>query len=65
MSEKKTPIVRGTVLHVPYSEKDHAKRLGAHWDPEMKKWFVPRGVDTSPFSQWMAPHSSEQNEERQ
>jgi hypothetical protein len=27
-------------LNVPYAEKDAAKRLGAMWDAEQKKWFV-------------------------
>ncbi|MEE0732772.1 MAG: DUF5710 domain-containing protein [Acutalibacteraceae bacterium] len=27
-------------LEVPYSEKDEAKKLGARWNPKVKKWFV-------------------------
>ncbi len=42
----------GFLLNVPYSEKDEAKELGARWDPEARKWFVPRGMDTRPFSRW-------------
>lgn len=26
-------------LEVPYSEKELAKSMGAHWDPVIKKWF--------------------------
>jgi len=28
-------------LNVPYEEKDAAKKLGARWDPEQRKWYVP------------------------
>lgn len=27
-------------LDVPYSEKEEAKKLGARWNPKLKKWFV-------------------------
>lgn len=30
-------------LSVPFSEKDHAKSLGAKWDLENKKWYAPNG----------------------
>ncbi len=49
-----TSISRGLILEVPYTEKDEAKGLGARWDPEMKKWFVPKGRDTKPFARWIA-----------
>lgn len=44
---------RVTLLKVPYAEKDEAKQLGARWDPKRKKWYVPQGVDTAPFSRWI------------
>ena len=28
-------------LNVPYEEKDAAKKLGARWDPEQRKWYIP------------------------
>jgi exodeoxyribonuclease VII large subunit len=40
-------------LSVPYREKNDAKALGARWDPESSKWYVPRGVDLAPFSRWL------------
>lgn len=46
--------VRGVVLEVPYREKDQAKALGARWDPELKKWFVPHGMSTTLFRKWLA-----------
>ena len=27
-------------LDVPYEEKNEAKRLGAKWNPKVKKWFI-------------------------
>ena len=44
---------RGLVLSVPFSEKDEAKALGARWDPDLRKWFVPKGSDTKPFARWI------------
>lgn len=44
---------RGVILEVPYIEKNEAKHLGAKWDPEIKKWFVPQGHDTKPFRKWI------------
>jgi len=41
------------LLNVPYSEKDEAKKLGAKWNPRVKKWFVPAGVNTRPFLKWI------------
>lgn len=29
-----------TYLNVPFSEKDHAKKHGARWDPKKKKWWT-------------------------
>jgi hypothetical protein len=29
-------------LNVPFKEKDEAKKLGAFWDHEKKKWYAPR-----------------------
>jgi Domain of unknown function (DUF5710) len=40
-------------LNVPFSEKDEAKRLGARWNAERKKWFVPAGVNSEPFKRWV------------
>jgi putative DNA primase/helicase len=42
-----------TYLFVPYEEKDEAKRLGARWDAEQKKWYVPDGLNVEPFSRWL------------
>jgi len=42
-----------TDLKVPFSQKDEAKSLGARWDPTLKVWYVPDGVDIAPLVQWL------------
>ena len=39
-------------LECPYAEKDDAKSLGAWWDPDRKKWYVPNDVDRNLFKRW-------------
>ena len=41
------------ILDVPFMEKDEAKMLGAQWDPEIKKWFVPPGISPRGFAKWL------------
>lgn len=55
---------RGTLLTVPYAEKDEAKALGAKWDPDIRRWFVPKGVDDRPFGRWMSESGTEQMSQR-
>lgn len=43
----------GTLLEVPYSEKEQAKALGARWASDLKKWYVPAGEDLGPFARWL------------
>lgn len=43
------------ILNVPYDQKDDAKALGARWDTELKKWYVPDGLDVEAFSRWLPP----------
>ena len=57
MSEYNKRITRGVILEVPYKDKDEAKGLGAWWDSELKKWFVPSGRDIAPFSKWIKKES--------
>jgi hypothetical protein len=45
---------RGAILQVPFAEKERVKKLGARWDPDIKRWFVPKGVDIEPFSEWLS-----------
>jgi hypothetical protein len=40
-------------LKSKYIEKDEIKALGALWDKERKKWFVPPGKRLAAFSKWI------------
>lgn len=42
-----------TYLDVPYSNKDQAKALGARWDNDAKKWYVPENMDPKLFGSWL------------
>ncbi len=44
-------------LNVPFAEKDAAKALGARWDADNKKWYVPSNKDVTLFAQWHAETS--------
>ena len=39
-------------LAVPFDQKDRAKAIGARWEPALKKWYVPHGVDIAGFAEW-------------
>ena len=42
-------------LTVPFAEKDDAKRHGARWDPERKRWWIdPAKIATQPgITRWL------------
>jgi hypothetical protein len=42
-----------TYLSVPRKHNYCAKNLGARWDPARVAWYVPDGVDLTPFLQWV------------
>ena len=42
------------LLDVPYSEKDEAKKLGAWWSSEKKKWYVKNKSDYHKFRKWIS-----------
>src|SRR3546814_2300404 len=46
-------------LHVSFAEKDQVRELGGRWDKNRKVWYVPEGVDASPFSQWLEERPQE------
>lgn len=46
-----------TLLAVPFSEKDAAKKLGARWNAERRSWYVPPGTDISLFERWHSDKS--------
>ena len=35
-------------LNVAYKDRDLAKRLGAKWDPSVRRWYCPCLLYTSP-----------------
>jgi len=42
-------------LNVDYKDKDLVKRLGGRWDPNVKKWYCPRGSELARIFAWRAP----------
>lgn len=36
-------------IEVPFQEKDAAKMLGALWEPTIRKWYVPAGINRKLF----------------
>jgi putative DNA primase/helicase len=46
------PNAAKVLIDVPYKQKDEVKALGAKWDRQEQSWYVPSGVDPSPFAQW-------------
>ena len=41
-----------TILQVPYTQRNKAKRLGAKWCPESKHWYTLH-ADLQPFTAWL------------
>lgn len=56
VSMKENIATEKTLLFVPYSEKDEAKKAGAKWDKEQKSWYAEEGADLNKFSKWELPH---------
>ena len=51
-------------LNASYEEREEVKALGARWDDEARKWYVPEGLSTDSFSRWLsAPAGSTNHEE--
>jgi hypothetical protein len=44
---------RRLFLDVPFEQKDEVKRLGARWDPAVRRWFVSVGIDLERFGPWL------------
>ena len=42
-----------TYLTTSFKDRAEVKALGARWDPERKQWFVPSGLDLTPFGAWL------------
>ncbi|MGB0907800.1 MAG: DUF5710 domain-containing protein [Maricaulaceae bacterium] len=41
-------------LSIDYSDRNLAKRLGARWDPSVKKWYCEKGSALSKIFSWRA-----------
>ena len=46
-------------INCSYKDKDEAKLLGAKWDADKRKWYIPFGLDRSKFKKWMTKSSSD------
>ena len=42
-----------TYLTTTFKDREQVKALGARWDPEERRWFVPPGRDLAPFAHWL------------
>lgn len=40
-------------LNTTFQQKEQVKSLGAKWDTAAKKWYVPQGMDLTPFENWL------------
>lgn len=54
--------MKPTFLNTPFEDKDRVKKLGARWNAERCKWFVPAGVDLTPFFSWLPAELRAQHE---
>ncbi len=39
-------------LNVSYKDRELAKRLGARWDPSVKRWYCPAGSPLATIFAW-------------
>ncbi|WP_404995365.1 zincin-like metallopeptidase domain-containing protein [Cupriavidus pauculus] len=58
--ERREPQAGDTIISTPYKERAEAGKLGAEWAPEAKTWYVPPGVDLTPFQKWSPVTAFEQ-----
>lgn len=48
----------GTVLNVPYKQRNIAKQFGAKWDSESKTWYIPEGEEVPPQIKYLIAKDS-------
>jgi len=41
-------------LDVSYEDRELAKRLGARWDPSVRRWYCPAGSPLAKIFKWRA-----------
>jgi hypothetical protein len=42
-----------TYIDCGFVEKDEVKRLGARYDRQAKRWYIPAGDELGPFGRWL------------
>lgn len=42
-----------TYLNCPFDDKDECKGMGGRWDPNLRQWYVPEGMELEPFAKWI------------
>ncbi len=42
-----------TYIEVPFVHSERVKAMGARWDMSRRQWYVPDGVDLTPFLRWL------------
>lgn len=47
-----------TYLTVSFAQKDQAKALGARWDAARRQWYVPEGLELTPFQEWLPSNAA-------
>lgn len=50
---RRTRLMSPTYLSAQYKDRLQVKALGARWDGESKRWYVPDGLDLTPFAAWL------------
>lgn len=40
-------------LNVPFAEKEEAKAVGARWDAQCRRWWIPDSVPESAIERWL------------
>ena len=41
-------------LDCPFHQKEDCKALGGKWNAQKRTWFIPKGMDPTPFSKWLS-----------
>ncbi|CAM3710059.1 DUF5710 domain-containing protein [Litorimonas haliclonae] len=48
-------------LNVSYKDRELAKKLGARWDPSVKRWYCPSGSALATIFDWRKEAQAEQS----
>ena len=50
------------ILNVPFNEKDEVKKLGARWNPDIKKWYIHKREDYYKFANILQKKRKKENQ---